>query len=114
VWKIYQQIASDRSALQAAHAQLLHLNQNLESMVRERTRALAVSEQQYRRIFEVSRDMILVVDARGAITDVNPAGAQMLGYDGPGETPVGEPFKRFFEQEADWEAQASIWSTGSC
>ena len=38
VWKIYEQIAADKAALQEAHAELLHLNQNLE---RHRAGAIA-------------------------------------------------------------------------
>jgi PAS domain S-box-containing protein len=103
VWKVYEQVAADRAALQAAHAQLLHLNQNLEAIVQERTAALAASERQYRRIFEVSRDMILVVDAQDRITEINPAGCRMLGFGGPGQGPKGERFQAFFEHAADWQ-----------
>jgi PAS domain S-box-containing protein len=103
VWKVYEQIAADRAALQAAHAQLLHLNQNLEAIARERTAALAASERQYRRIFEISRDMILVVDPQGRISEINPAGCRMLGFGGPGQSPRGERFQAFFEREVDWQ-----------
>ena len=40
-WQIYQQISKDKQALQVAHAQLLDLNQNLESRVRARTKELS-------------------------------------------------------------------------
>jgi len=103
VWKIYEQVTTDKMALERAHAELLNLNQNLEHIVTERSQALAVSERQYRRIFEVSRDMILVVDSRGQIIDINPAGCRMLGFDGALETPKGELFQTFFERPADWE-----------
>jgi PAS domain S-box-containing protein len=113
VWRIYRQVAADRAALQTAHAELLRLNENLETIVRERTAALAVSERQYRRIFEVSRDMILVVDSRDAITDVNPAGARILGFEGESESPRGKPFELFFEREADWRRlKAAILKDG--
>ncbi len=103
IWKIYQQITADKSALQAAHAALLRLNQNLEGMVQERTAALAVSEQHYRRIFEVSRDMILVVTPQGRIKEINPAGCRMLGFGEPDPSPKGERFQEFFEHAADWQ-----------
>jgi PAS domain S-box-containing protein len=113
VWKIYRQIQADKAALQSAHEEMMRMNQNLEAIVRERTAALAVSERQHRRIFEVSRDMILVTDETGTITDLNPAGCLMLGYAAGGEAPKGEPFKRFFEQETDWERlRAAILSDG--
>ena len=103
VWKIYEQVTTDKKALEQAHAQLLNLNQNLEQIVTERSQALAVSERQYRRIFEVSRDLILVVDSRGRIIDINPAGCRMLGFEEASETPRGELFQTFFERPADWE-----------
>jgi two-component system, NtrC family, sensor kinase len=103
VWKIYEQIGADKAALQQAHAELLNLNQNLEHIVSERSQALAVSERQYRRIFEVSRDMIAVVDSDGRIRDINPAGSRMLGFEGNSETLKGESFRSFFERPAEWE-----------
>ncbi len=113
IWRIYEQITADKAALERAHSQLLHLNQNLESIVLERSQALAVSERQYRRIFEVSRDMISVVDSRGAITDINPAGCRMLGFEGHLETPKGERFRDFFERPEDWEQlTASVMRQG--
>jgi len=43
--------------------------------------ALRVSEERYRRLFETAQDGILLLDAEsGAITDVNPFLAKMLGY----------------------------------
>jgi PAS domain S-box-containing protein len=108
VWKIYEQISADKTALQKAHAELLHLNQNLEGIVLERSAALALSERQYRRIFEVSRDMILVVDLQGAITDINPAGCRMLGYGDGAAPPKGERFTAFFEREGDWEQLKAV------
>ena len=46
VWQIYQKILNDRQALRSAHSKLLHLNENLEKRVQERTEALARSEKQ--------------------------------------------------------------------
>jgi PAS domain S-box-containing protein len=113
VWKIYEQVATDKLALERAHAELLNLNQNLEQIVTERSQALAVSERQYRRIFEVSRDMILVVDSRSRILDINPAGCRMLGFEGASETPKDELFRTFFERPADWEElMASVHRQG--
>jgi PAS domain S-box-containing protein len=113
VWRIYEQITTDKAALQKAHAELLHLNQNLEGIVQERSQALAVSERQYRRIFEVSRDMILVVDSKGHIVDINPAGCRMLGFEAVAEAPKGELFQTFFERPSEWEElMASILRQG--
>jgi PAS domain S-box-containing protein len=113
VWKVYEQIAADKAALQSAHSELLNLNQNLELIVSERSRALAVSERQYRRIFEVSRDMVAVVDSAGIIRDINPAGCRMLGFECGSETPRGERFQSFFERPAEWdELLASVLRQG--
>ncbi|HSO61990.1 MAG TPA: ATP-binding protein [Desulfobacterales bacterium] len=112
VWKVYEQIAADKTALQQAHAELLHLNQNLEGIVLERSKALAISERQYRRIFEVSPDMILVVDSQGRIVDINPAGCRELGFGEPDASPKGERFQVFFEHD-DWQQlQAAIERDG--
>ena len=43
---------------------------------------LAKSETKYRRIFEDSMDLIFVAAGDGLIRDINPAGLDMLGYDG--------------------------------
>ena len=75
------------------------MNQNLEGIVLERSEALAISERQYRRIFEVSPDMILVVDSQGRIVDINPAGCRELGFGEPDASPKGERFQVFFEHD---------------
>ena len=80
IWKIHQQVVKDKRVLQSTHRELIYLSQNLENRVAERTASLAVSESKYRRIFEVSRDMIIVSDKDGLIVDMNPAGYQMLGF----------------------------------
>jgi len=46
IWQVYQQITSDKHALQTAHAELLDLNETLEKRVRERTDALVRHEKQ--------------------------------------------------------------------
>jgi len=81
IWNIYQLILKDRQALRSAHKELLFLNQNLERLVEERTNALSASEYKYRKIFEVSKDMILVTTKAGAIVNLNPSGYRLLGMD---------------------------------
>jgi two-component system, NtrC family, sensor kinase len=78
-WTIYQGMIKDRQALEKAHQELLYLNLNLEQRVNERTAALTLSEQKYRRIFEASRDIILSADKTGQVLDLNPAGFKLLG-----------------------------------
>jgi PAS domain S-box-containing protein len=103
-YKIHQQVLKDKQALQSAHEKLFYLNQNLEHLVAKRTASLAVSENKYRRIFEVSMDMILVSTADGSIVDVNPAGYKMLGYNGKDKALTARKFQDFFADEKDWEA----------
>jgi PAS domain S-box-containing protein len=40
---------------------------------------LQASEQKYRRIFELSKDMIYILNPNGQIIDINPAGIKLLG-----------------------------------
>ncbi|VVS94194.1 two-component system sensor histidine kinase NtrB [Desulfoluna spongiiphila] len=78
VWVINRAILRDRRALRQAHEELSWLNRNLEKLVGERTEALAVSEKKYRRMFELSEDMILVTTGKGNILALNPAGGKRL------------------------------------
>ena len=42
--------------------------------------ALLESEKRYRELFEESKDTIFIVDTRGNLVDINPAGSELLGY----------------------------------
>ncbi len=103
IWKIHQQVVKDKQKLQSTHQELLYLSQNLEKLVAERTASLAVSESKYRRIFEVSRDMILVAEKNSLIMDMNPAGYKMLGFNDMASDLKQKRFKDFFSSKADWE-----------
>ncbi len=114
IWKIYQLILKDRQEIESAHQELLFLNQNLEEIIDERTLALKTSEFKYRRIFEVSKDMILVVTGDGLIQDLNPAGRNLLGLDDNKAAPTGMPAKDFLENRNDWlEIETAIRAEGS-
>ena len=102
VWKVYQQILKDKQALQEAHEQLLFMNHNLENLVAERTRELALSERKYRRIFEVSRDMIAVVRETGTLMTLNPSGMEMLGLSSRDISSGKRLFQDSFETLSDW------------
>ena len=104
-WAIYGTILKDRQALQTAHEELLYLNQNLERVVEKRTEAQVISEQKYRRIFEVSKDMILVTHRDGHIVNLNPAGKLMVGLVDPEDGNVeGRFFQNFLSGPEDWDA----------
>ncbi len=101
-WTIYGTILKDRQALRRAHEELLFLNQNLEALVERRTEALVISEQKYRRIFEVSKDMILVTRTDGRIVTLNPAGRQLIGLDADGSSIEGRFFQDFLSTQHEW------------
>jgi len=42
--------------------------------------ALLESEKRYRELFEASKDTVFIVDTRGRLVDINPAGSELLGY----------------------------------
>jgi len=104
IWRIYRQISKDKQALQGVSDELLFLNQNLESLVAERTKELALSEHKYRRIFEVSRDMILVTRPDGTIINMNPAGYDILGYEKGDGSLARKTFADFFVNASEWQA----------
>jgi two-component system, NtrC family, sensor kinase len=102
-WSIYGTILKDRQALQTAHEGLIYLNQNLEQLVEQRTEALAISEQKYRRIFEVSKDMILVTRTDGRIVNINPAGKQLIGLSAVSDPHIsGRFFQEYLSAPEDW------------
>ncbi len=109
IWVIYQLIRKDRQALQAAHKELLFLNQNLERLVEKRTNALSVSEYKYRRIFEVSKDMILVTEKDGTIINLNPSGYDLLGLDRETDKIESRNAREFMAEPEKWSnAIASV------
>jgi PAS domain S-box-containing protein len=42
--------------------------------------ALLETEKRYRELFEQSKDTVFIVDTRGRLVDINPAGSELLGY----------------------------------
>lgn len=87
--------------LEIAHSQLRELTRTLEERVEERTRELILSEQKFRRLFEGSKDAIFFCDREGRITDINPSGAEMLGFKNEEEV-IGRFLLEFFVHEEDW------------
>ena len=111
IWNIYRLISRDKQELQATRDELLYVNQNLEKMVGERTAELALSEEKFRRIFEVSKDMIVVLDSDGRILDINPQGFKLLSSDG--ESLQGRPFQSFIQDGTNWqEIKTAITAAG--
>ncbi len=67
--------------LQQKKEEVDDLNRNLETKVKERTHDLSKSEKKFRHFFENSKDMVYFCETGGEITDINPSGLQMLGYE---------------------------------
>jgi two-component system, NtrC family, sensor kinase len=101
-WIIYRDIQNDKLALKSLSDELFFLNRHLEHLVTERTKEVAVSERKYRRIFEASRDLILVAGKDGAILELNPEGYAMLRLKSM-ESLKDKNFRSFFSDEKDWE-----------
>ncbi|MCG8470959.1 MAG: ATP-binding protein [Desulfobacterales bacterium] len=100
VWVINRAIIGDRMALREAHQELSWLNRNLEKLVDERTEALALSEKRYRRMFELSGEMIVVTSKAGEIQAMNPAAMEQL--QGGRSMGPGAPFGKLFAHEAQY------------
>jgi two-component system NtrC family sensor kinase len=102
IWNIYQLVLKDRQALRSAHKKMLFLNQNLEGLVEERTKALSASEYKYRKIFEVSKDMILVTTKDGTIVNLNPSGYHLLGMDMQNDQIENQNIQEFLTEAEAW------------
>jgi len=101
-----------KEEIEIAHEKLRDFNIRLEEKVKERTRALVLSEQKFRRLFEGSRDAIFFCDQEGCISDINPSGMNMLGFKVKSEI-IGLPMKQFFVNQEDWEIyNKSIYEKG--
>lgn len=102
VQRINTEILNDKKALEEASREVMHLNENLQSLVDMRTRELAVSEEKYRTIFESSMDMVFVLDDAGRFTDVNGAGLATLGHDSEDRAMLGASFEERFVSAAEY------------
>jgi PAS domain S-box-containing protein len=66
------------------HDEITELADSFNGMIghlRQSQKALVASESKYRRIFEGSKDAILVADSGSRILDINNAGLELLGFD---------------------------------
>jgi PAS domain S-box-containing protein len=65
-------------------------------------RDLHHSEQRYRRIFEGSKDMIFITDRDGLLLDLNPAGAELLGFAQKNQI-LGANLRKFLHESQAWQ-----------
>ncbi|HEX9610642.1 MAG TPA: PAS domain S-box protein [Gemmatimonadales bacterium] len=82
-------LAHDVTARLQAEEALRRVNTDLEARVRERTHALASSEERFRALAETANDAIVSADRRGVIVYVNRAVERTFGY--PAAMLVGQP-----------------------
>jgi diguanylate cyclase (GGDEF)-like protein/PAS domain S-box-containing protein len=61
--------------------ELRRRNRELEARLSESTADLAESVRRHRRIFERSKDVIIVSTPTGELIEINPAGLELYGYD---------------------------------
>jgi PAS domain S-box-containing protein len=80
-----------------AETDLRQISAELEERVRARTKELAASEEQYRRLIEESAEG-MVIHRQGVIRVVNPAALRMFGYARPADM-VGQPVMRYIAPE---------------
>ncbi|MGI8738891.1 MAG: EAL domain-containing protein [Gammaproteobacteria bacterium] len=78
-------VQSDTTREVEATNALRDLNENLESLVQERTHSLAVAEEKYRTIFENAVQGIFQTSPQGRYISANRAVARICGYDSPEE-----------------------------
>jgi len=76
--------------------ELRRRNSELEALLSERSAELADSQRRYRRIFERSKDVIIVSTPTGQLIEINSAGLELYGYDSV------EEMRRLDLREAMW------------
>ncbi len=76
-----RQLERSHRELEARYQEINELNANLEMMVQLRTEELVNSEKKYSRLFEDSKDMVYICNKDGEVTEINPSGLELLGYD---------------------------------
>lgn len=91
--------------LRQANEELRSLNEGLEQIVSERTKALEDSEQRYRQLIENATDIIYRADAQGLFTYANQTAFERLGYS-PDEI-IGHHFTEFVRP--DWQEQVQAF-----
>lgn len=78
---VYRQLSGDeiQDLAESFEAMARSLSAHIHELSESR-KAIALSEEKYRRIFETSMDMVFATDADGRFFDINQAGMRLLGY----------------------------------
>ena len=75
-----QELERSHQELAARYREINELNANLEKIVEMRTTELVNSEKKYGRLFQDSKDMVYICNTKGEVTEINPSGLELLGY----------------------------------
>ncbi|MDR4509516.1 MAG: PAS domain S-box protein [Candidatus Brocadiaceae bacterium] len=73
-------ITRDITEQKQLEQELQNYAEHLEKIVEERSQKLRVSEEKYRRLFEVSKDTVFFCDKQYQFIDINHAGVELFGY----------------------------------
>jgi PAS domain S-box-containing protein len=106
VWLLAVHLHRTDARRLSAEAELRRINAELEEGVRARTRELAASEEQYRRLIEESAAGILI-HRQGVIRVINAAALRMLAYRDPADL-VGQPVMRYIAPEHRETVEARV------
>ncbi len=99
---LYENTLNQNRELVTIQTQLNLINESLDRQVRERTAALAASEEKYRRLFESSRDALMVaMPPSWRFTDANQSTLQLFGAAGKDEFIALGPWDVSPEQQPD-------------
>lgn len=98
------QLKEEMEEKKQAEKELKAARDELEQRVFARTRELSFSERKYRRIFESSMDMILIVDTHGKVLDMNPKGRAMLLLENTAFSEEQMDFSGLFARPGDAQA----------
>ena len=92
-----EKLAQEMKERKLVEAELKKARDDLEIRVRERTKALAKSEESYRLLVENAQDLILSIDRKGKVEWANEYGLSMLGY--KMENVIGKSWKELVVPE---------------
>jgi PAS domain S-box-containing protein len=107
---LHQRLVSEvglQYALAQQKEQLKQYSTQLEELVAQRTRELAVSEQKYRGLFDYANDGVAVYDSSGIIVNVNRKFCELHGF--PVEALIGTSIKVLDAGKDDAEKDDRFW-----
>ncbi|HEX6307118.1 MAG TPA: PAS domain S-box protein [Longimicrobiales bacterium] len=92
-----QELLAERDALRVSLLRQRQLSDEIRAIDRKGRVALEASEAKYRSVVEAIQEVIFTTDANGALTFLNPAWAEITGFDTVGS--LGRPLQDFLLPE---------------